>query len=490
MSAATGLAKLLYDGAALDLSAIAVHYDGHSVSYQELIERIEACGGALQRQLPAAGSRVAICAANSLDHLVAYLATLVAGHVWVPLNPANGRALNSVISAKARPDLVLVGEESMSAAPDGTRRLEIGELGASPGAFLMHAAAPDEIAAIKFTGGTSGEPKGVIQTHANMLAVIENLQAFYEFAETDCNLAVAPLTHGSSHYLFPVLAAGARHRLMQTRSTASILSAMREDTSIVFMPPTLIYKLLRESGLSPEQFPALRHLTYSAAPMPAARIADALDAFGPCISALYGLTEAPVTICALGPEEMQDPDLRGTAGRPCVKSEVRIVDDAGQTVAPGTLGHVEARGPIVMRGYLDEPALTEAAFHDGWLRTGDLGSLDNGGYLTLAGRAGEVIISGGFNVYPAEVENVLAKLPGIRECCVFAVEDEYWGERIDAAIVIEPGASFTEADIREFVRQELGSVRTPKAVHFLTALPRNAVGKIVRREMSTLVRTG
>lgn len=487
MSAATGLAKLLYDGAALDPSATAVLDGQDSYTYADLIGRVEACGGALQQRLPAAGSRVAICADNHPEHLVAYLATLVAGHVWVPLNPANGRGLNSVIAAKARPNLMLVGEESTNAAPDVTSRLMLGELGAAPDAFELHAAAADEVAAIKFTGGTSGEPKGVVQTHANMLAVIENMQAFYEFRNTDCNLAVAPLTHGSSHYLFPVLAAGSRHRFLRDRSAASILAAMREDTSIVFMPPTLIYKLMREPGLSPGQFPALRHLTYSAAPMPAERIADAQRAFGPCISALYGLTEAPVTICALGPEEMQEPELRRTAGRPCANSRVRIVDGAGEAVRPGTTGHVEASGPIVMRGYLDEPELTAAAFHDGWLRTGDLGSLDDNGYLTLAGRAGEVIISGGFNVYPAEVENVLAKLPGVRECCVFAVEDDYWGERVDAAVVIEPGVKVTEADVTAFVKAELGPVRTPKTVHFVDGLPRNAVGKVVRRDMPKFV---
>jgi acyl-CoA synthetase (AMP-forming)/AMP-acid ligase II len=157
----------------------------------------------------------------------------------------------------------------------------------------------------KFTGGTSGEPKGVIQTHGNMLAVIENLQAFFRFERSDCNLAVAPLTHGSSHYVFPVLGAGGRHRFLHEHSAAAILAAMRDNTTVTFMPPTLIYKLLETPGLSPGQFPRLRHLTYSAAPMPSDRIIEAQQAFGPCISSLYGQTEAPLTICAVGADEMQ-----------------------------------------------------------------------------------------------------------------------------------------------------------------------------------------
>ena len=244
---------------------------------------------------------------------------------------------------------------------------------------------------------------------------------------------------------------------------------------------------IRATGLSPNQFPVLRHLTYSAAPMPAERIADAQEAFGPCISVLYGQTEAPVTICALGSEEMRDPSLRGTVGKACCNSQIRVVDDAGLEVPTGTVGNVEAKGPIVMKAYLDEPELTDATIRDGWLVTGDLGSLDDAGYLALSGRASEVIITGGFNVYPAEIENVLAKAPGVRECCVFAVPDSYWGERIEAVIVPESGTAVSDAEILQLVKQELGSVRTPKALHVVDEIPRNAVGKVVRRDLPDLI---
>ena len=252
------------------------------------------------------------------------------------------------------------------------------------------------------------------------------------------------------------------------------------------MPPTLIYKLLQAPDLSPEQFPRLRHLTYSAAPMPAKRIIEAQHAFGPYISSLYGQTEAPMTICALGPDEMQDPGLRGTAGRACKNSEVRVVDETHTEVPAGSVGYIEVNGPIVMREYLDEPEMTAATIHDGWLRTGDLGALDGSGNLTLSGRASEVIITGGFNVYPAEIENVLAGAPGVRECCVYSAYDSYWGERIEAVIVADRGSETTEAEILQCVRKELGPVRTPKVLHKVDALPRNAVGKVVRRDLAKL----
>jgi len=487
MPGGKSLAQILYDGAAIDPTATAVESRGDNITFDELIGRVESTGNTLREIVSKPGGRIALCAGNNADHLVAYLAILISGFVWVPLNPANGRPLNTKIANKAKPDMVLVDRASFDQAPDADQLRGLETLQAESRAFEPTHATADDVAAIKFTGGTSGEPKGVVQTHGNMLAVIENMKAFYQFESGDCNLVVAPLTHGSSHYMFPILAAGGRHRFLHDHSAAAILSAMRDNTTVAFMPPTLIYKLLQAPGLSPEQFPRLRHLTYSAAPMPAERIIEAQQAVGPCISSLYGQTEAPMSICALSASEMRDPTLRGTAGRACRNSEVRVIDEMDAEVPAGTAGHIEVRGPIVMREYLDEPEMTAATIHDGWLRTGDLGSLDGSGYMTLSGRASEVIITGGFNVYPAEIENVLARAPGVQECCVYGLDDSYWGERIEAVIVAVAGSNQSERDTLEFVKNELGPVRTPKALHSVDALPRNAVGKVVRRDMPGLV---
>ncbi len=485
MAGPDSIRKLLYSGAAIDPAGVAVQDGEELVSFDDLISRIESAGDALCRLAPDPGSRVAICAGNHCDHLVAYLAILLSGRVWVPLNPANGRIVNDAIMSKAAPELVLVDRASRGQVQESETVRDLGALKGDAREFEPWDAAIDDIAAINFTGGTTGEPKGVIQTHGNMLAVIENMQAFYEFGSNDCNLAVAPLTHGSSHFVIPVLAAGGRHRFVTDRSASSIVAALRDGSSIAFMPPTLVYKLMQVGGLSPGQFPQLRHLTYSAAPMPPNRIVDAQRAFGPVVSALYGQTEAPMTICALATAEMGDAALMRTVGKACRNSKVRVVDDHGVEVPRGATGHIEARGPIVMCGYLDDPELTEMTLHDGWLKTGDLGSLDEAGYLNLCGRASEVIISGGFNVHPAEIESVLGNAPGVRECCVFSVDDDYWGERIEAAIVCDGDAP--DAGILAFVKGQLGPVRTPKALHRVEALPRNAVGKVVRREMASVI---
>jgi len=500
MPAEDSLAKRLYDGAGLSPGAAALIGEDESVSYTALVQRVERYALALQHLLPERGSRVALCAANHIEHLLCYIAILVAGYVWVPMNPKNGRALNSVILKKAAPDLLLTDMGSRANAPESGNQLLLGN--AAEGIhsiaeissrlpyrnFTPHIALPDDIAAIKFTGGTTGEPKGVMQTHANMLAVMDSMQSFYRFSARDCNLAVAPLTHGSSHYVFPVLAMGGRHRFVDELSADRILAALRSGTTVTFMPPTLIYKLMDSASAAPADFLALRHLTYSAAPMPVERIRQAQAIFGPCISTVYGQTEAPLMISALSPAEMLLPEKQSTVGRAGCGCEIRIVDDEGRNQPAGSVGNISVKGPIVMPGYLDDPGQTARVLRDGWLITGDLGHLDDDGYLSLVGRASELIITGGFNVFPAEVENAVVGMPGIRECCVFGVADDHWGERIEAAVTVADDFRGTQSDILDWVRIHIGPIRTPKAVHIVTMIPRNAVGKIVRRDMPKYLR--
>ena len=483
------IATLFYDGASRNPSATAVDDSRNQLTYETLVGRVEACAAALQSRLPDANGRIALCAENHIEHLVAYLAILLSGRVWIPLNPRNGPVLNSNILGRAAADIVLVDRKSVGQVPEQGNILYLDDLPSTGGSYTRTARAADDVAAIKFTGGTSGQPKGVLQTHGNMLAVIENMQAFYEFTDADCNLAVAPLTHGSSHYILPIIAAGGRHRFPLDNSASSIVSALRDGTTVSFVPPTVIYKILDGAALSPEEFPRLRHLSYSAAPMPPSRIREAQEAFGPCISTVYGQTEAPNTICGLTADEMKSGELQGTVGRACRNCQIRVVDDTGEAVAIGETGVVEVSSPIVMKGYLDDSELTQKTIRNGWLSTGDIGWLDDAGYLTLVGRGSEMIISGGFNVYPAEVENVLTQAPGVIECCVFAVADDYWGERIEAILVVENDAEKNTPQLLAFVREQLGPVRTPKALHFSDAIPRNAVGKVIRRDMPEFVRS-
>ncbi|GAA6151063.1 class I adenylate-forming enzyme family protein [Pseudoteredinibacter isoporae] len=491
----------VYQGFALNASAIAASDDRETIDYQELKIRAEALAMVLQDRVPEA-SRIALCAQNHIDHLVSFLAILLAGHCWVPINPKNGAQLNRQLLQKSQPNLVLVDPDSEATlADDPTSRIYLrhshhNSIQTLSQAFRGQAFTPvrakaDDIFGIKFTGGTTGEPKGVMQSHANVAAVVENMQALFQFNSNDGNLAVAPLTHGGSHYILPLLAVGGRQVLLPQANTDLIREAFRQrGASVSFMPPTLIYKIMDCGPDAESDFSKLRHLTYSAAPMPPERIQQAIDFFGPKLSTVYGQTEAPMTITAMTAEDMTQSRLQSSVGKACLHSDIAIVNEQGEQLPTGESGEIITRGNIVMAGYFQEADKTQDTIREGWLHTGDLGYIDQDGYLFLQGRAKELIISGGFNVYPAEVENVLSEISGIREAAVFSVDDDYWGERVEAAICVDETFGLSDDTLSQKVKAELGAVKTPKAFHRLAQLPRNPVGKVVKREIKSLIYPG
>ncbi|MBN7798224.1 class I adenylate-forming enzyme family protein [Parahaliea mediterranea] len=489
----------LYKGLAMDPEAIAAQDENDCLSYRELSAKSEALAAAIAERVPE-GGKVAICARNSCDHLCAFLAIVLAGRIWVPMNPRNGREQNAAALARVRPELLLVDSYSAGAldapgtptiyldgAPAGGESMDTVCAPHRGRPFTAARPALDAVMAIKFTGGTTGEPKGVVQTHRNVAAVIASFQDFYQLKARDINLAVAPLTHGASHYVLPILAAGGKHLLSTKVDPDALVAAIRDaGVTVTFMPPTLIYKLIESPLATPEAMRSLRHLTYSAAPMPGEKIAAAQAALGPCISTVYGQTEAPMMISALGPEEMRLDHLRASVGRAAPFASVCIRDAGGRPCEPGAVGEITVRGDIVTPGYFESPDKTAEAIRDGWLYTGDLGYLDEQGYLYICGRSKEVIISGGFNVYPAEVESALMEVDGILECVVVGVADDYWGERVEAVIRAREG-SLPLDDLRERIKARVGPVKAPKQYHVWKDIPRNPVGKIVRRDICQLL---
>jgi acyl-CoA synthetase (AMP-forming)/AMP-acid ligase II len=236
----------------------------------------------------------------------------------------------------------------------------------------------------------------------------------------------------------------------------------------------------------PRRFERLRLLIYGAAIMPPEKIRQARALFGPVIATNYGLTEAPQIITALTPEEATDESTIASVGRASFMTRVGIVDAAGALLPTGEQGEIVISGDLLMSGYLDNPQQTAEALVDGWLHTGDVGYLDERGFLFLKDRLKDVIISGGFNVYPSDVEAALAAHPAIHECVVFGRPDEKWGEAVQVAIELRQGADASAEDIIAFAKQQVGSVQAPKQVHFMDSLPRSAVGKVQRREVRAM----
>lgn len=467
--------------------------DGH-LRYRELAAQVAALATHFEQLDPVPQSRVGICAGNSAQHIVALLAVLASGKVWVPLNPKSTRPeLRRLIDATEPSILVLDANCAalLDGAPGARVYTDVAPAGehtlASAVVQYPDAARPvlnldrDATQAIKFTGGTTGAPKGVMQPYRAWMANIVNQIHAWGFTEADRYVMAAPITHGTSTYVMPILAQGGCHVIMEGSGAEAVRVTFRDRAGTVcFMPPTLIYMLMALPGTSRADYPGLRRLIYGGAPMPPEKIRQARSFFGPVVATTYGQTEAPQLLTVIGPEDFDDERNLASVGHATWFSDVAIMAPDGRLLPAGEVGEVVARGDLVMSGYWQRPDLTAATIVDGWLHTGDRGLIDARGYLYLKDRLRDVVITGGFNVYPIDVENALGQHPAVHECAVFGVPDDKWGEAVHAAVQLREGSHADPAELIAFVRERLGPVQTPKQIHFHGSLPRSTVGKVLK----------
>lgn len=477
---------------------VAIDAPGQPILYAELAEQVRAVAAGLVALDPAPQSRVGICAGNSAQHILALLAVLACGKVWVPLNPkSTAPELRRIVEATEPGILVLDPEhaELLAGAGEGratrlwtrdapaTGQWDLAALarhhaGAAQPVFDLPEQATQ---AIKFTGGTTGLPKGVMQTYRSWMANIANQIQSWGFDEHERYIVAAPITHGTSTYLLPILAQGGCHVVLAEAGAEAVRQAFRErGGTTCFMPPTLVYMLMALPGASRGDFPRLRRLIYGGAPMPPEKIRQVRDFFGPVLGTTYGQTEAPQILTVMRPEDFEDEQNWAAVGRATWFSDVAIMAPDGQLLPTGEVGEVVARGDLLMSGYWRLPEKTAETLVNGWLHTGDRGLIDARGYLYLKDRLKDMVITGGFNVYPVDVENALGQHPAVHECSVFGIPDDKWGEAVQAAVQLRPGQQASEDELRAFVRERLGPVQTPKRIHFHTNLPRSPVGKVLK----------
>ncbi|HME02271.1 MAG TPA: AMP-binding protein, partial [Solirubrobacteraceae bacterium] len=293
---------------------------------------------------------------------------------------------------------------------------------------------------------------------------------------------IAPLTHSGMVYVLPVWARGGTNVVLGGFDPAQLLHTIEhEHVTSTLMVPTMLYYLLDLPGIADRDLSSLRTLTYGAAPMGPERIEQALEVFGPIFIQVYGQSEAPAQITVLAKRDhilaRENPDLLRSCGRPVAIVDVRCADDALTSVPDGEPGEILVRGPNVTPGYINKPKETAAALRDGWLCTGDIGVRDEQGYFYIVDRKKDMIVSGGFNVYPKEVEQTLFAHPAVRDVCVVGVPDEKWGEAVKAVVVMDPDAATTDTELIEFVKARKGSVLAPKSVDFVEAIPLSSLGK-------------
>ncbi|HYG44490.1 MAG TPA: AMP-binding protein [Bordetella sp.] len=459
-----------------------------------------------------AGDRVALYLPNRVEYLYAMYAAWWIGAVVVPINYKLHVKEAGWIAANAQASLIITdagGVFDPALLPPGCRELGVdtdaftsalrnaGE-SAAPTPAAPTPAAPDSLAWLFYTSGTTGRPKGVMLSHANLVAMalcypydVDSVSA------SDAWLYAAPMSHGAGLYNFMFVRAGARHVVPASRGfdTAEIFDLGRQLGNLcLFAAPTMVKRMVRDA---PPHIQGLRTIVCGGAPMYAADMVQALDVLGPVLAQIYGQGESPMTITAMRKEVIADRGQPGweariaSVGTAQSSMEVRVVDAAFNDLPAGTCGEVVTRGPAVMSGYWRNPDATRHTLVDGWLRTGDIGFLGPDGFLTLTDRSKDVIISGGTNIYPREVEEAIAGHPGVFEVAVVGAPHPEWGEEVVAFVVARPGGQAPDAAALEaWCRAEMASFKKPRRYVFCAELPKNSYGKILKTELRALAKPG
>jgi len=483
-----------------------------SITYSELYDRTLRFGDALARHLGISrGDRVAVLLDNSPEMVVSEWACLLGGYLWVALNARSSPREHELLLADSGPRLLLVADKyqnaiSEIALPEGCRVIVIGAGGAwqrlleqaEPRAPLRRPG-PEDPVRIRYTSGTAGLPKGAVLPRRCYDASFETVGELIGPLGADDVLAqVAPMTHAAGAMWLPHAAVGARALLVEQfheRALAELVE--RERVTAVFLVPTMLVRLIEDlQRISPEpempRLASLRTIVYGGAAMPVDRLRKGLELLGPVFVQIYGLTESNWPAIALrredhvvdGTEEQQGRRL-ASCGRPTPVGQLRVVDEAGHDLAAGAVGQILLRGANTMSGYWNAGAVGDDAGKgldaEGWMHTGDVAVRDSHGFVTIVDRLHDMIVSGGFNVYPREVENALSSHPAVREAAVVGLPHAEWGELVHAAVVLRPGAVASESELAEHVAQRTAAYKKPRSFEFVDELPRNATGKVLRR---------
>jgi long-chain acyl-CoA synthetase len=462
--------------------------------YRTLLERVDRLAAGLQALDVRPGDRVAILDKNSARYLELYFALPRIGAVAVPLNYRLAAPELAYIVENSTATTLFHGAEYAAHVPAlraaGAVRcvsMDDDSVLAPPGSRPdVVARSSDDVFLQMYTSGTTGRPKGAMLTHANMIANTVTALTERDYGAGDTYLHVAPLYHCADLELYYGMtwAMAGNVILREFRPEAVLEVIEQEHVTIAFVVPAMINFLLEHPDLARRDLSSLRLIVYGGSAIPEERLRAALDRL-PCrFTQGYGLTETSPILCVLPPEDhvLDGPHVRRiqSCGRAAAGVEVRIVDDADQECPAEVVGEIVARGKNVMKGYWSDPEATARALRGGWFHTGDMGFRDADGYVYIVDRKHDMIVTGGENVYPREIEEVLYRHPAVLEAAVIGVPSERWGEAVKAIVVLRDGQAASEAELIDFVREHLAHYKAPSSVEFSPSLPRNPSGKVLK----------
>ena len=482
----------------------AVIIDGQEMSYYQLNYRVNKLSNALLSLGLKKGDRVGLLFHNSFPYLESYLALYKAGLVWVRLN---ARLTSSELKGMVEDSgavAMIHGPEFVETAEQLSEGLRwVIKNGEGPGVdyqgFLKEGVDQepnvevtlDDLSDLWYTSGTTGAPKGIMLTHRNILTCAQFLLSdVYDIDQDARFLTPGALSHAGSVRILPFIIRGAACYLHSHFDPQLLFKEIEESRiSDLAIVPTMLINLMDHSERPHFDLSSLKRITYAGSPLAVERIKEALELFGPILDQSYGQAESIITITHLSRQEhiVKDDPARekrlASAGREYPGVQVRIADDEENFLEPQKIGEVVTRSDLVMRGYWNQPEKTQEELRGGWLHTGDIGYLDEDGYLFLVDRKNDKIITGGLNVYPREVEESISTHPAVAQVAVFGAKDPFWGEAVTAAVVKRKDVTLTEEELMAFCKEHLSGYKRPKKIYFLDDLPKNLYGKVLRKDL-------
>lgn len=491
-------------------SNTAFSWPGGTLSYKGALEQIGRMQNVfMQSDLPP-GSRVALLSANRVETWCASIAAQLArlGITWLhPLGSLHDQlfqledseSVMLVVDAAAFHDrggelaakaIGLKAVFTVGPAEYGTDILRAIELAghASPRNF----ARPDDICILNYTGGTTGRSKGALRYHRQYGGFAQAILADFEIPDAARYLAVAPISHVAGTKILPTLMTGGTVHMLKAFDPEAVLQTIeRERINFTLFVPTMVYVLLDHPMLSKSALSSLELVLYGASAMSTSRLVEGIERIGPVFSQLYGQTECyPVSVLRKADHDPRTPELFLSCGFPISACDVKILDDKDEVVPTGEAGEICVRAPHVMAEYWKQPDVTAETLKNGWLHTGDIARQDERGYLFILDRKKDMIVSGGFNIFPREIEDVLSEHSDVAQVAVVGVPDDKWGEAVTAIVVLREGSSPNPEELIGLVKSRKGSAYAPKQIQFAQQLPMTGVGKVDKKLLRANFWTG